>query len=250
MASPTTRQGLIDYCLRKLGAPVLEINLDDDQIEDRVDEAIQFYQTYHSDALVRTFVKHTLTPLDIENTYITLPDELIYVNRVFPLKGSSMMGTDLFSVQYQMMMSDIYSLRDPGSIVNYEITKQYMNLIELELNGMSQQIIFSRHQNQLSIAVDWKHTLQAGRVVIVEGYVALSPSDYPKIYNDMILKRYTTALLKRQWGQNLSKFEGMQLPGGVTINGGKIYDEANAEIEKIETEFESRFAMPTDFYVG
>ena len=250
MASPSTRQGLIDYCLRSLGAPVLEINLDEEQINDRLDEAIQFYQTYHSDALVRTFVKHVLTAEDIENTYITLPEELIYVNRVFPLKGSSMMGTDLFSVQYQMMMSDIYSLRDPGSIVNYEITKQYMNMIELELNGMTQQIIFSRHQNRLSIAVDWKHTLQAGKTVIMEGYVALNPTDYPQIYNDMILKKYTTALLKRQWGQNLSKFEGMQLPGGVTINGTKIYEEAKADIEKIETEFELRFSMPADFFIG
>ena len=250
MASPSTRQGLIDYCLRSLGAPVIEINLDEDQIDDRVDEAIQYYQTYHSDALVRTFVKHTLTEEDMENTYITLPEELIYVNRVFPLKQSSMMGTDLFSVQYQMMMSDIYSLRDPGSIVNYEITKQYMNMIELELNGMSQQIIFSRHQNRLSIAVDWKHTLQAGKIIIMEGYIALNPTDYPQIYNDMILKKYTKALLKRQWGQNLSKFEGMQLPGGVTINGSKIYEEAIAEIEKIEEEFELRYSMPTDFYIG
>jgi hypothetical protein len=250
MALPSTRQGLIDYCLRSLGAPVLEINLDEDQIEDRVDEAIQFYQTYHSDALVRTFYKHQLTQEDIDNTYITLPDELIYVNRVFQLKGSSMMGTDLFSVQYQMMMSDIYSLRDPGAIVNYEITKQYMNMIELELNGMSQQIIFSRHQNRISIAVDWKNVMRAGQWVIFEGYIALEPAQYPKIYNDMILKKYTTALLKRQWGQNLSKFEGMQLPGGVTINGSKIFEEANVEIEKIETEFELRFAMPTDFYIG
>jgi hypothetical protein len=123
-------------------------------------------------------------------------------------------------------------------------------MIELTLNGMSQQIIFSRNQNRITIAIDWKNLMRPGQWVIFEGYIALNPSEYPKIYNDMILKKYTTALLKRQWGQNLSKFEGMQLPGGVTINGSKIFEEANAEIEKIETEFELRFAMPTDFFVG
>jgi hypothetical protein len=250
MANPSTRQGLVDYCLRALGAPVIEINLDEDQIEDRVDEAIQFYQNYHADAVKRTFVKHQLTQEDIDNTYITLPERLTYVLRVLPLKGSSMMGTDLFSVQYQMMMSDIYSLRDPGSIVNYEITKQYMSLIELQLNGMTQQVVFSRHMNRLEIEVDWKHTLHAGQYVIIEGYFTIDPEAYRDIYNDMALKKYLTALIKKQWGQNLSKFEGMQLPGGVTINGTKIFEEAKAEIEKMEEEFESKFAFPADFFVG
>ena len=248
MAKPTSRQELADYCLRALGAPVLEINIDEDQIEDRIDEALQFYQEYHSDAVVRTFIKHQVTQADYDNDYITLPDQLISVLRVLNLSTGD--AADMFSVKYQLFLNDLYGLRNPESLVNYEMTKQYMNAIELILTGNSQQITFSRHMNRLSIQDNWKEFVQIGQYIIIEGYQTIDPNTYTDVYNDMMLKKYLTALLKRQWGTNLIKFEGMTLPGGVTINGRAIYDDALNDIEKIETDFDSKYQMPPDFYMG
>jgi hypothetical protein len=248
MAKPTTRQELADYCLRALGAPVLEINIDEDQIEDRIDEAIQFYQEYHSDAVVRTFYKHQVTPTDYVNNYLTLPDELISVLRVLNLSSGD--AADMFSVKYQMFLNDLYGLRKPDSLINYEMTKQYMNAIELILTGSTQQIIFTRHMNRLSIQDDWKSYVSIGQYIIIEGYQTINPNDFTEVYNDMLLKKYLTALLKKQWGTNLLKFEGMTLPGGITLNGRAIYEDAIADIEKIETDFDTKYQMPPDFYMG
>jgi hypothetical protein len=252
MARPTTRAQLIDYCLRKLGEPVTEVNIDDDQIEDRIDEALQYYQEYHSDAVKRVFVKHQLTEEDVENKYITLPESLISIFRVFPINTSSVGGSDMFSAKYQMHMNDLNSLHGGmGNLVDYEIFRQYLGLIDMTVNGMSQQITFTRHMNRLSIEINWEENgLTEGKFIILEGYQTLDPQAYPDIYNDMTLKKYATALLKLQWGQNLVKFEGMQLPGGVTINGRAILDDAKEEIAKLEEEFDSRFSFPPDFFVG
>tara|TARA_A100001015_G_scaffold143831_1_gene159629 strand:+ start:2386 stop:3135 length:750 start_codon:yes stop_codon:yes gene_type:complete len=249
MAIVNTRQKLIDYCLRNLGAPVIEINVDEDQIEDRIDEAIQFYQEYHSDAVVRMYRKHQVTSDDITNRYITLPDNFLFVNRVFPF-NSAQEGTSLFSLDYQLHLQDVYSLRQPGLLVNYEMTKQYMSLIDRNINGMQELTTFSRHQNRLYIETQWGDTIGAGEYIIIEGYETLDPNTYTDVYNDRFLKKYATALLKRQWGLNLIKFEGMQLPGGVTLNGRQIYDDAVQDIEKIEEEMQLTYEMPADFYVG
>ena len=248
MAKPTSRQELADYCLRALGAPVLEINVDEDQIEDRIDEAIQFYQEYHSDAVVRTFLKHQVTQDDIDNGYFTLPDQLISVLRVLNLSSGD--AADMFNVKYQMFLNDLYGLRRPESLVNYEMTKQYMSAIELILTGSTQQIIFTRHMNRLSIQDDWKNYISLGQYIIIEGYQTIDPNQYTDVYNDMLLKKYLTALLKKQWGTNLLKFEGMTLPGGVTMNGRAIYDDALADIEKIKTDFDTKYQMPPDFFMG
>ena len=248
MAKPTTRQELADYCLRALGAPVLEINIDEDQIEDRIDEAIQFYQEYHSDAVVRTFLKHQVTEDDINYGYFTLPDQLISVLRVLNLSSGD--AADMFSVKYQMFLNDLYGLRRPESLVNYEMTKQYMSAIELILTGSTQQITFTRHMNRLSIQDDWKNYISLGQYIIIEGYQTIDPDQYTDVYNDMLLKKYLTALLKKQWGTNLLKFEGMTLPGGVTMNGRAIYEDALADIEKIETDFDTKYQMPPDFFMG
>jgi hypothetical protein len=249
MARPQNRQQLAEYCLRALGAPVIEINIDDDQVEDRIDEALQYYQEYHSDAVVRTYFKYQLTATDFTNKYITLPDALLFVTRVMNI-GKSNASTGMFSVEYQMHLNDLYSLRQPNSLIDYEITKQYMSLIDMTINGMSQQITFSRHQNRLSIEMDWDSKMREGQFIIVEGYIVIDPDEYPDIYNDKMLKKHLTALLKRQWGLNLIKFEGMQLPGGVTLNGRQIYDDAVADLEKIETEYQDRYSMPPDFFTG
>lgn len=252
MAKPTTRQGLIDYCLRRLGEPVVEVNIDDQQIEDRIDEAIQFYQEYHSDAVVRTFVKHQITVDDVTNKYIELPEALVSVFRVFPITTASVGGTDMFSLKYQMYMNDLYAMRNGGGdLLNYEMTRQYLSLIDMTINGMSQQITFTRHMNRLTIEANWDELgLREGIYIILEGYQTIDMQTYPDIYNDMMLKKYATALLKLQWGQNLVKFEGMQLPGGVTLNGRAILDDAKEEIAKIEEEFDSKYSFPPDFFVG
>lgn len=249
MARPSSRQELAEYCLRALGAPVIEINIDEDQIEDRLDEAIQFYQEYHSDAVVRTFIKHQITEDSITDGIIDLPDSVLSVTRVLNLSGGGD-AADMFSVKYQMFLNDLYGLRNPSALVNYEITKQYLSLIEMTLTGASQQVTYARHKNQLTIQDDWQRYLHVGGWIIIECYTAIDPTAYPEVYNDMALKRYATALLKKQWGANLIKFEGMQLPGGVTINGRQIYDDAIADIEKMEEAWDSKYQMPVDFFVG
>jgi hypothetical protein len=246
MAKPNTRQSLIDYALRALGSPVIEINVDDTQLEDRLDEALQFYQEYHSDSIVRNYRKHLVTADDVTNGYVTLPDSMIFVNSVWPIMASTSQ-TGMFSIEYQMHLNDLYNLRHPGVLIDYEMTKQYMSLIDLKINGMSQRSTFSRHQNRIYIE---GNDLEEGIYIIVEGHEILDPDTYTDIYNDMLLKKYLIALIKRQWGLNLIKFEGMQLPGGVTLNGRQIYDDAIQDIEKIEETMQLTYEKPTDFFVG
>ncbi len=248
MANPASRQELIDYCLRSLGAPVLEINVDEDQVNDRVDEAIQFYRDYHSDSVIRQYRKHQLTETDITNGYIAIPDQLLFVSRVWPLVMNSSTTSSMWSARYQLHLNDIYDLRQFGSMINYEMTRQYLEMLDMMLNG-TPHARFNRHTNRLFIDTSWGE-MNATDYIIVEGYEALDPNTYTDIYNDLFLKKYTTALIKRQWGQNLSKFEGMQLPGGVTMNGRQILDDANAEIDKLEGEMDSKYSFPPDFYVG
>jgi|TARA_R110000803_G_scaffold67358_3_gene129059 hypothetical protein len=246
MAKPNSRQTLIDYALRAIGAPVIEINVDEDQVEDRVDEAMQFYQEYHSDSIVRNYRKHLVTAEDVTNGYVTVPDSMIFVNNIFPI-GASTSQSGMFSVDYQMHFNDMYNLRNPGGLIDYEMTKQYMAMIDLKVNGMSQRSSFSRHQNRLYVEGD---DLVEGIYIIVEGHEVLDPETYTDIYNDMLLKKYLVALIKRQWGANLIKFEGMQMPGGVTLNGRQIYDDAISDIEKIEETMQLTYEAPTDFFVG
>lgn len=249
MARPASRTELAEYCLRNLGAPVIEINVDDDQIEDRIDEAIQFYQEYHSDAVVRTLIKHQITAENLQNKVISLPDSVLSVTKVFNINDTS--THSMFNVKYQMYLNDIYGLRKGGAnVVGYNMTKQYMSLIEQTITGNSQQVTYARHKNELEILADWDDMLSPGEYIIIECYQTVNPNDYPEVYNDMALKRYMTALIKRQWGTNLIKFEGMQLPGGVQINGRPIYEDAVNEINKIEEEFQNKYEAPLGFFVG
>ena len=248
MAKPSSRADLAEYCLRALGKPVIEINIDNDQIEDRIDEALQFYQEYHSDAVIHTFHKHLLTETDITNEYITVPEELIFVTGLLPF-GKTINSTNMFSIEYQMHLNDIFDLRQVNSIVNYEMTRQHMELIDKQLSGHP-RVTFNRHRNRLYIDARWGIDILAGTYLIIEGYNAIKPKDFTDIYNDLFLKKYLTALFKRQWGLNLSKFEGIQMPGGVTLNGTKILDDANQEIEKLEQDVIEKYSKPIDFFVG
>ena len=248
MANPNSRQELIDYALRKLGAPVIEVNLDEDQIEDRVDEALQFYQTYHSDAIIRTYLKHQLTQTDINNKYIDVANQYTYVRAVFPI-GDENSSINMFDARYQIHLNDLYDMRNGGSLSFYYQTQSYLSTIQQVLNGNVTPIRFSRHQDRLHLDIDWEE-MNVGEYIIVDCDAIIDPQTFTQVYNDMWLKRYVTALMKYQWGVNLSKFEGMQLPGGVILNGRAILEDANAEIEKLEEEIRNNFEMPVDFYVG
>lgn len=248
MAVPNSRQTLIDYCLRTLGEPVLEVNIDEDQLSDRIDEALQFYQEYHSDAIYKVYHKHQITAADISNEYISIPDAITTVQRIFPLNDENS-SINMFDARYQIHLNDIFDLRNAGALSNYYQTQQYMSTIDLLLNG-TEQVRFNRHMNRLYIDADWGEDLKENDYVIVDAYRIVDPDTHTDVYNDMFLKRYAVALIKKQWGANLIKFEGMQLPGGVTLNGRQLYDDAVTEIAAIEEQMQLKYEMPPDFFMG
>jgi hypothetical protein len=247
MATVTTREQLKDYCLRRLGAPVIEINIDDDQIEDRIDDAFQFYRDYHYDAVEMVYLKHQITAQDIANLYVPIPDSVVGVSRILPFSDRSD-GMNIFSIRYQILINDLYSLMSTNLIYYYQV-KQELELINQVLVG-TKPVRFNRHMNRLYIDMDWAGDVNVGDYIIVECYRILDPDTYRDVYNDRFLKQYTTALFKRQWGENLKKFSGVQLPGGVTLNADKIYEDALDEINKIEAEMQSRFELPVDMFTG
>lgn len=246
-SSPATRQELIDYCFRRLGDPVIEINVDDQQAEDRIDEAFQFYRDYHFDAIEQVYLKQQITAEDIADQYIELNDLITGVARVLPFTARTR-GIDLFDVRYQILLNDIYSIQSTD-IIYYNQVKTQLNLLNDLLVGQK-PIRFNRHQNRLYIDMDWNTDVAVGEFIIIECFRVIDPNTYPDVYNDSFLKRYAYALIKMQWGNNLKKFEGVQLPGGVTLNGQKIFDEAFEEIQALKEEADSRYTLPTDFFVG
>jgi hypothetical protein len=247
MAKVTTRQGLVDHALRALGAPVIEINVDDDQLDDRIDDALQYYQEYHSDAVVRTYLKHQLVADDITNSYITIPDSVTSIVRLLDIRSGS--AEVLFNVEYQMRLADVMNLSASSKgLQMYEQRRQHLALLDHRLNS-TELLRFNRHMNRLHIDEGFGD-LAVGDWIVVEAYSIVDPVTYTDVYNDMYLKRYVTALIKRQWGQNLIKFEGMQLPGGVVINGRQIFDDAVEEINKLEEDMQLAWQLPDDFLVG
>lgn len=247
MATVTSRQGLVDYCLRRLGSPVIEINVDDDQVEDRIDDAFQFYREYHYDAVEKVYLKHMVTANNISDQYIEISDTVVGVERVFPFMNKST-GTNIFDIKYQILINDLYTLMSTD-IIYYTQVRQELELINQVLVGQK-PIRFNRHMNRLYIDMDWAADVVPGTYIIVECWRILDPNVFTDVYNDMFLKRYATALIKRQWGDNMKKFSGVQLPGGVTLNGEVVYQEAVEEIRQIETEIQSRFELPVDMFVG
>ena len=251
MATPTSRATLIEYCKRRLGDPVIEINVDDDQVEDRVDEALQYYQEYHSDATVRTYLKHQITATDVSNEYITLSNNILFVSKMFPLESSFNQSRNFFDIKYQMMLNDIADLMNfAGDLAYYEQMQQYLSLLDMKLNGHP-QVQFARRQNRLYIFGDFVDgDIKEGDFIVAEVYTIVDPSAHTSVFNDMFVKEYTTALIKQQWGTNLIKFEGMQLPGGVVLNGRQIYDDATGEIATLRENLRLEQELPPDFFVG
>ena len=321
MAKPNSRQTFTDYCLRSLGAPVIEINVDDDQLDDRVDEALQFYQFYHADSIEKFYLKHKVTNStltltasvagnfqvgetitggtsgakaviktaaatkitynalddsnvvfaaneiitgdttsatatiqsiakgDIENGFITLNDAITDVVRVMPIRDS-VSSTDMFDIRYQIHLNDLHSVGFMGNLTEYVMSQQFLSLLDLVIDSDEKHISFDRHKNQLRVDMDWNEEVDEDAFLVVECYRIIDPDTFTDVYNDYFLKRYATALIKRQWGTNLLKFEGMVMPGGVTFNGRQLFDDANEEIERLEEEARLNWEQPIDFMTG
>jgi len=243
----TTRQGLIDYCLRSLGEPVVEINIDEQQIEDRVDEAIEHYKMYHYDGIEKMYLKHQITQDDIDQRSIPIPDYIYGVTRVFPVAAGTGTSKSIFNLQYQLRLNDLYDLTSV-SVIYYQMVMNHLALLDTTLNGLT-LYRFNRRTGRLYIEEDWTLNMPVDSYILVECYRALDPATYPSVYGDNWLKHYTTALLKKQWATNIKKFSGLQLPGGVTIDGDKLYAEAVEEVKELD-DIIQRKSAPLEFFMG
>tara|TARA_B100001093_G_scaffold301410_1_gene287474 strand:- start:5243 stop:6088 length:846 start_codon:yes stop_codon:yes gene_type:complete len=281
MAKPATRQGLIDYCLRKLGAPVLEINVDDDQVDDLVDDAIQFFNERHFDGVERMYLKYKLTQADIDrgqakngdgvgivtttatstnisgygtttnnwyesSNFIQVPDSVVGVEKIFKFDSSSISG-GMFSIKYQLFLNDLYQFNSID-LLQYSMTKSYLEDIDFLLTT-DKQVRFNKRQDRLYLDIDWG-VESADDWLVLDCYRALDPNSFTQVYNDVFLKQYLTALIKRQWGQNLSKFKGVKLPGGIEMNGGEILSQAESEIESLRSRMVTEYELPPYDFVG
>ncbi len=246
MATPTTKAELKEYCLRRLGKPVIEINIDDDQMDDRIDEAILFYQDYHFDGTLKTFLKHQVTETDKTNEYITVGNDYIGIINIFDI-GDATSTNNLFNVRYQIALNDLYDL-SRYDLVPYFMNFQNIRFIEEMLVG-KQPLRYNRHQNRLHIDMDWGK-VTTDDYIIAEGYQKINPDTYTDVYNDRWLQRYVTCLFKVQWGSNLTKFTGMQLPGGVQFNGEQILQQGLDEKQKLEDEMISSYSLPVHDMTG
>jgi len=247
MAQPTTRTEFTEWCLRKLGKPVIEINVDQDQAQDRIDEALSYYWDYHFDGSERTFFKHQITQDDITNQYITVPENIIGVINLFPVGSNITASTGMFNVQYQFVLNNIHDM------VNYNLTNYYMSMQNLQfmeelLVGM-QPIRYNRHINRLFIDTDWNR-LVVGEYIVAECYKVVDPTTYADVFKDRWLQNYATAKIKYQWGSNLTKFNGMTLPGNIQFNGEQILNDARDEITRLEEEMISSYSLPVIDMIG
>ena len=336
MTQPTSRATLKDYAKRQLGHPVVELNLDDDQMEDRIDDALEFFQEYHFDATEPTFLKHQITAStlkltanvvftagetitggtsgvratvheyhsanttiryknpevksggdgntfyanttttfgngetitggtsgasattassdanslgDFDNQYISITENIIGVKGVIPFYRETEGNTNMFSVNYQYALNDLYRMGTGAQMSNYVFTQQHLTTINNLFNTMP-RFRFNRHTDRLYLDIRWGDDVKIDDFIVAECYTITDPSSFSDVYGDMFLKKYVTALFKKQWGQNLIKFEGLQLPGGVTLNGRQLYDDATTEIDRIEEEVQLKYQLPDDFFVG
>ena len=273
MANPNTRETLKQYALRALGKPVIEINVDEDQLEDRLDESLQYFAQYHTDGIRRTYLKYKLTSddkarlqnktrstesaTDLEegsvstthfeqDNYLVIPDTVIAVTNIFPFSDKG--NLNLFDVRYQLRLNDLYDFSST-SIINYDVVLRHLDFLDHILVG-EKPMRFNQHDNRLYIDMDWSNDLQEDEYIVIECYRRLDPNTYTDVFNDIYLKRYTTALFKKQWGANLSKFNGVAMVGGVTLNGQQIFSEACADIEKLETEIRTTYELNPAFMIG
>jgi len=250
-----TRDDLIDYCFHQLGAPVIQVELEEQQVSYCIDNAIDRWQSVHGDGSVRRFIPHTITQEDIDRGYIIVPDKILSVVRVIPLNNgtssTSIDGMGMFNPVYQFRLNDFWDLTKGGISVYNDV----MTNIQMIQDQLQPEIglAFNRYSSRLYLEVDWKHTegfVKVGNIIAVECFVLLDDKEAPKMYSDFWLKKYATALMKKQWGTNTKKYEGVLLPGGITVNGQQIYNEAVQEIENLEHELKDEWELPIPFMVG
>lgn len=248
MAKPDTREKFVDNCLRRLGFPVIEINVDDDQVEDRVDEALEFYQQFHFDGVEKVYLKHQITDDDKTNQYIPVTENIKGVTRVFPVTSSNA-SVNMFDLRYQLRLHELYDFTST-SYVNYTLTMQHIRTLDLLFSG-EVPVRFNKHTDKLYIDWDWANDVDTGEYILLEAYAIVDPDEYSDIWSDKWLQKYCAALIKRQWGSNMKKYVGVQLPGGIQMDGQTIFTEALQEIEQLEEELRSTYEMPPEaFLIG
>jgi len=281
MAQPASRVDLINYCKRQLGAPVLEINVADEQLDDLVDDALQLFHERDYDGTIQTFLKYKITQADIDrgrarggdnpvgivttsatssidgqtvtfsyeenSNYIQVPPQVLGITKIFRFDGSNTVTNNMFSVKYQMFLNDIYYFGST-EILTYAMTKRYLEDMDFALNT-EKQIRFNMRQDRLYLDIDWG-SVKVDDFLVIDCYRLIDPNDFTRVYNDSFLKRYLTALIKRQWGQNLIKFQGVKLPGGIELNGRQIYDDAEKELDKIREVMSNTYELPPLDMIG
>ena len=288
MAKPTTREELKEYCLRQLGAPVLEINVADEQVDDLLDDTLQYFNERHFDGVEKTFLKYQITQDDINrgrgsgsgsvgvtttgvgivtttgtstnvsglgtitsnfyetSNFIQVPDSVIGIEKIFKFDTSSISG-GMFSIKYQLFLNDLYFFNSVD-LLTYKMTKSYLEDIDMLLTT-DKQIRFNQRQNRLYLDIDW-NAQEANNFLVIECYRALDPADYSKVFNDSFVKKYLTAAIKKQWGQNLIKFQGVKLPGGIELNGRAIYEDGQRELDEIRQRMSSDYELPPMDMIG
>lgn len=246
MSIPTNRVEFIEHCLRSLGKPVIQINVDPEQLDDRVDQALKYYWDYHFDGTEKIYYKHMITQQDINDKYITLPDNIIGAVRIFNV-GDAITSSSLFDIRYQLALNDMYQFYRQ-SMVPYYMNMMHIQFLEQILVGQ-QPIRYNRHRNILHIDMDWSK-LDVGKYLIVEAYQIVNPDEYTDAWGDRWLSKYATALIKKQWGTNLSKYSGVQLMGGISFDGKTLYNEASGEIDKLEAEMINSYSLPVCDMIG
>ena len=288
MAKPTTRDELKEYCLRQLGAPVLEINVADEQIDDLLDDTLQYFNERHFDGVEKTYLKYQISQSDIDrgrgsgsgsvgvtttgvgivtttgtstnvsglgtvtsnfyetSNFIQVPDSVIGIEKIFKFDTSSISG-GMFSIKYQLFLNDLYFFNSVD-LLTYRMTKSYLEDIDMLLTT-DKQIRFNQRQNRLYLDIDWD-AQEANNFLVIECYRALDPTDYSKVFNDSFVKKYLTAAIKKQWGQNLIKFQGVKLPGGIELNGRAIYEDGQRELDEIRQRMSSDYELPPMDLIG
>ena len=271
MAIPTTKSTFKEYCLRNLGKGVIDINVSDDQADDRIDEALQYFAQYHYDGIEKVYLKHEITQADKDRAashdtttatdsidssitasftegkgFIPMPSAVVSVIQIFPFDDVA--TNNMFDIRYQLRLNDLYDFSST-SVMHYQMTMEHLDFLSHILVG-EKPIRFNQHQNRLYIDMDFENDIDVGEFIIIECYRKIDPASYTDIFDDIYLKRYATALIKRQWGANLSKFSGVAMLGGVTMNGETIYSQAQEELEKLEEQIQLSFETPIDYMVG
>ena len=282
MAQPSSRQTFIDYCKRQLGYPVLEINVADEQIDDLVDDALQYFQERHFDGVFPTLLKYKFTQADIDrgrvkggpnspvgiastsstsvidgasvqfdfeenSNYLKVPDDVIGITKVFQFEGSNSVSSGMFSIKYQLFLNDIY-FWGSTELLTYAMTKRYLEDIDFLLSTQK-QIRFNQRMNRLYLDIDWS-SVSPDKHLVIDCYRGMNPDTHTRVWNDSFLKRYAVQLIKRQWGQNMIKFQGMKLPGGVELNGRQMYDDAEKELQIIREQMSNTYELPPLDMIG